>query len=342
MKNWWQMNGILWKQYYIRHKVWIWLLLVMGVLLRLLEGRFMQQEYAGMMIGVYAQDEQGRELLDLLQQEEGIFRFLSFNSEEELRRQVENGSLECGYVLPEGFYRELLSGKFRRQIGIYYSPASSAHRISYEVVFSHLYQEFSDRILEDYLKESGFDSEHFTALLALKEEYESNESTFSFRYETVGGEPVGEENTLDVLRGCIGVLMFFMSLLGLGNCKELTGISSRIPASKGNRVKSMSLHIAALGSITMGAMLILLSGIGQDILQEILGLLVYWVVLEIYLRLLKVLLPTSRAIYGMIPVLTLGSLLFAPVFIRIEAYIPAASLIGRLFPVTWYLEAFYI
>lgn len=341
MKNWWKINVILWKQYYIRHKVWIWLLLILGVLLRLLQGSFMQQEYTGMVIGVYAQDEQGRELLDLLQQEEGIFRFISLDSEEELRRQVENGSLECGYVLPEGFYGQLLTGKFRRQIGIYYSPASSAHRISYEVVFSHLYQEFSDRILEDYLKESGSDSEHLTTLLALKEEYERNESTFSFRYETVGGETAGEENSLDALRGCIGVLIFFMSLLGLGNCKELTQIGSRVPGSKGNKVKSMSLHIAVLGSIIMGAVLILLSGTGRDFLQELLGFLMYWVVLEIYLRLLKVLLPTSRAVYGMIPVLIMGSLLFAPVFIRIEAYIPAASLIGRLFPVTWYLEFFY-
>lgn len=341
MKNWWQMNGILWKQYYIRHKVWIWLLLVMGVLLRLLEGRFMQQEYAGMMIGVYAQDEQGRELLDLLQQEEGIFRFLSFNSEEELRRQVENGSLECGYVLPEGFYRELLSGKFRRQIGIYYSPASSAHRISYEVVFSRLYQEFSDRILEDYLKESGFDSEQLTALLALKEEYESNESTFSFRYETAGGETVGEENSLDALRGCIGILIFFMSLLGLGNCKELTGISSRIPGFKGNKIKNISLDIAVTGSIVMGGILILISGAGDHLLKEVLGLAVFWVALEVYVRLLTIILPTPRAVYGVIPVLVLGSMLFAPVFIRIETYIPAVSLLGRLFPVTWYLEFFY-
>lgn len=341
MRNWWQMNGILWKQYYIRHRVWLWLVLMIGVLFRLFSGNLGQEGYTGTAIGVYAQDEQGRELLSLLKQEEGIFRFLSFDSEEEMRRQVENGSLECGYVLPQGFYEELARGKIRRQIVLYCSPSSSAHRISYEVVFSHLYQTLSNVVLEDYLKESGLGTEQLSRLLELKEEYENNESTFSFRYETIGEEQAGEEASLDVLRGCIGVIIFFMSLLGLGNCQELTQIGSRVPGSKGNKVKSMSLHIAVLGSIIVGALLILLSGTGRELRRELLGLLLYWIVLEIYLRLLKALLPTSRAVYGMIPVLILGSLLFAPVFIRIEAYVPAASLIGRLFPVTWYLKVLY-
>lgn len=341
MKSWWQINGILWKQYYIRHKVWLWLLLGLGVLFRLLGGSLEQAEYVGMDIGVYARDEQGRELLSLLQKEEEVFKFLSFDSEEELRRQVENGSLECGYVLPEGFYEELSEGKFRRQIEVYYSPASSAHRISYEVVFAGLYQMLSDRVLEDYLKESGSGGEQLERLLALKEEYEENGSTFSFRYETIGGEQMGEEASLDVLRGCIGVLIFFMSLLGLGNCKELTRVSSRVPGAKGNKVKSMGLHIAVLGSIIMGAALILLSGTGESFLRELMGLLIYWIVLEVYVRLLKLILPSSQAVYGMIPVLMLGSLLFAPVFIRMEAYLPAAAFIGKLFPVTWYLEIFY-
>ena len=292
-------------------------------------------------VGVYAQDEQGRELLSLLKQEENVFRFISFDSEEELRRQVENGSLECGYVLPEGFYEELARGKFRHQIGLYCSPFSAAHRISYEVVFARLYQTLSDRVLEDYLKESGLGTEQLARLLELKEEYENNESTFSFRYETVGGEQTDREVSLNVVRGGIGVVIFFMSLLGLGNCRELIRISRRIPAVKGNRIKSMSLHIAVLGSVIMGAVLILLSGIGENFLRELLGLLVFWMVLEVYVRLLGLLLPTPRTVYGMIPVLVLGSLLFAPVFVRIEAYLPAAAFIGRMFPVTWYLEFFY-
>lgn len=340
MRNWWHINIILWKQYYIRHRVWLLLLLVVGLLFRLW-GNHGQDEYRGMTVGVYAQDEQGREILSLLLKEEGIFRFQTFDSEEELRRQVENGSLECGYVFPDGFYEELAEGRLRRQIGLYYSPSSSAYRISYEVVFAHLYQMISDQVLENYLEESELGMEQLPQLLKLQEEFENNESTFSFRYETVGEEMQKEKETLDVIRGCIGVMIFFMSLLGLGNCQELTQISSRIPGMKGNKVKNMSLHIALFGSILTGAALILLSGTGENVLREIGGLLVYWVVLEVYVRLLKLLSPTSRSIYGMIPVLLLGSLLFAPVFIRIEAYLPAASLIGKLFPVTWYLECFY-
>lgn len=341
MKSWWQINGILWKQYYIRHKVWLWLLLILGLLFRLLGGNSEQEEYAGMAIGVYAQDNQGRELLSLLQQEKNIFSFTSFDSEEELRRQVENGSLECGYVFPEGFYEELAKGKFRHQIGIYYSPASSAHRISYEVVFAHLFQMLSDQVLETYLEESGLGTEQLDSLLALKEEYEKNGSTFSFRYETMGEEQGGEETSLDALRGCIGVLIFFMSLLGLGNCQELTQVSSRVPGMKGGKIKSISLHIAVLGSIITGAALLLLSGTDKDFLQELTGLVIYWIILEIYVRLLKLILPSARTVYGLIPVLILGSLLFAPVFIRIETYIPPAVFIGKLFPVTWYLDFFY-
>lgn len=341
MKSWWRINGILWKQYIIKHKVWLALLLVLGIGFRLGESGAGEAEEAGMAVGVCIGDEKGRELWDRLQQEEGIFRFRLLDSEAQLRRQVENGLLECGYVFPKGFYEELAAGKFRRQVTLYYSPASSAQRISYEVVFADLYRMLSEKILEDYLAQSGLKQQELTELLALKDAYEEDGSTFSFRYETVGGGEQEQERSLDLLRGCIGVLMLFMSLIGLGNCQDLSGVGISHPGKGGERIKSLSLHIAAAGSIVTGGVLVLLSGKAGDVRRELLGLLVFWVVLELYLRLLARMLPTSGAVYGMIPVLMLGSLLFSPVFIRIESFLPAAGLVGRLFPVTWYLEIFY-
>ena len=99
-----------------------------------------EDEVQGIAVGVCAEDEKGKELLEKLESVEGIFRFQDYQNEEEMIRQIENGTLECGYVFPEGFYENILRGRTVRQITLYCSPASSAHKISYEVVFSELFE----------------------------------------------------------------------------------------------------------------------------------------------------------------------------------------------------------
>lgn len=347
MKNWWQLTIILGKQYLLHHRLWLIILLAAGTLTGILGHRKEEEtDYRGIMVGVCAEDVRGKELLYNLQKEEGIFRFMAYDDEAEMQRQIENGSLECGYVFPEGFYENLERGRLHRQIKLYYSPASAAHKISYEVVFGHLFGMLSDHVLENYLAQSNLADEEesermLLRLTELKEQYETNGSTFSFVYEKVGEEGKKEKEGLNTVRGLIAVLIFLMSLLGLGNSLSLTEMTGHLPSFMAEKIKEMSMNIGIIGSVMWGGLLLLCSGTGVSFYKEIYGLLFYILILEIYIRLVKLIVRTPQRIYGMIPVLMVGSLLFSPAVIQLKAYLPAAVWIEKLFPVTYYLNLFY-
>ena len=94
--------------------------------------------------------------------------------------------------------------------------------------------------------------------------------------------------------------------------------------------------------ILSGLFLLVVSGCFQyeNWEREIAGLLFYFVLLEMEMRILSLISRTSQKAYSMIPILLIGCILFSPVFIQIKTYIPAAVFIEKLFPTTWYLRLF--
>lgn len=346
MNGWIEIYRICWKQYFIKFRIWIVVfstgMLALGIFR---SGNPEQEEYSGITVGVYAEDEKGRVLLDKLEREKGIFRFQGYTEEEQMIRQIENGTLECGYVLPEGFYENLLRGRTVRQITLYCSPASSAHKISYEVVFADLFEILSEDILKSYLQESEFfEKEEIERtqerLLELNAQYAKDGSTFRFVYETTKEKEDAEPENLNTVRGIISVIIFFVSLLGLGNCMDQKMVCGALPGKNGKRFRSGCIHVAVLGSVLLGGLCIFLSGAGGSFMKEAGGLLLYFLVLEIYIRILNFFIKSSRALYGMLPVMVSGCCLFCPVFIRIGRYLPGADWISGLFPAAYYLNFF--
>lgn len=348
MGKWWQMNRILWKQYLMRNKIWLAVLSAVGIFVICFGSKSGTEEYSGIKVGVLAEDEDGNLLLGNLEEEDGIFRFLKFDEREEMIREIENGNLECGFVLPERFYQNMINGKMMKQIELYYSPSSTAHKISYEVVFSYLFQELSDHVLIGYIdnsvKKGAFTAEEAGQakenLLAMQEKYSSNGSTFSFSYEQVGAAGKETEASFSIVRGCIAVIVFFLSLLGLAGCLEVNELSKGLNTRNRIKVRECSLNISVFASVLLGGGLLALWGQGESFLGEAKALSLYFVVLEVYIRVLKLLIKKSETVYGLMPVLVLGSLLFCPVFIRMETYLPAAALLKNFFPASYYLNLF--
>jgi len=341
MKNWVKIYTILWKQYLQKHRIWIAFLLLVGIILGIMgkTGTFGGEAYRGIAVGVCWEDEKGEELFRMLEKEEGIFTFQGYTDEEEMIRLVENGTLECGYFFPEGFYEELVKKGAKNQVTLYYSPASSAYKISYEVVFADLFQMLSEDILTNYFEGSGFDRER---LLSLKDQYAQDGSTFCFEYETIEQRGSEKAENFDTLRGCIGVIIFLMSLLGLGNAMEQEQTFKNVPAAFRRRLRSGSIHVAAAGSILMGGFCLCLLDIGsgwRGAVRDAMALFFYFVVLELYVRFLNLFIKKSKVLYSLLPVLILGSCIFCPVFIRMGNYIEGVDWIARLFPVSYFLHA---
>ncbi|NBJ94119.1 ABC transporter permease [Parablautia muri] len=349
MKNRLQIYGILWKQYLFKYKWWILFVLIFALAAGVAGGKSVHKEsdYRGITAGVCWSDEKGRQLLTKLEQEKGIFKFQGFENVSEMIREVENGTLECGYELSWDFYEELLNGKAKRQVTLYYSPASSTHKISFEIVFVNLFEMLSEDILRHYLRENGFGNgtgEDVDRLLALNKQYAEDGSGFHFVYETTQEKEDKAPENLNSFRGCMAVMMFLMCLLGLGNALEQERIWKALPGHLGRQAKSGYIHVAVLGSILTGGLCLLLQGMLShrvSFSKEIVALLAYAVVLEIYVRVLNLFIKKSREVYGLLPVLVLGSCLFSPVFIRMENYLPAVLWVSKIFPTTYYLRLFF-
>lgn len=342
MSSWLEIYGILWKQYFIKFRIWIVFLLLGAVLIGINRTAYKEEAYQGILVGVCFEDENGIQLFDKLMGEQGIFRFYGYSDEQDMIRQIENGTLECGYMLPKGFYDNLLKGKKTRQITLYCSPASSAHKISYEVVFAELFELLSQDILKEYLKDVRYVEEEDMQeaqekLLALNEQYSVNGSTFHFVYETTENQVSSKPENLNVLRGITGVIIFFMSLLGLGNSLDHKNTWKAVQGNRGKRLQSGSIHVAVCGSSILGGLCLMLARAGENPVREAASLLLYFFILEIYIRGLSLFIKSSKVLYGLLPVMMLGCCLFCPVFIRIDRYLPAVKWISGVFPVTYYL-----
>ncbi|MCM1123004.1 MAG: hypothetical protein NC416_10500 [Eubacterium sp.] len=66
-------------------------------------------------------------------------------------------------------------------------------------------------------------------------------------------------------------------------------------------------------------------------------LFIYQCIVVIYCGLLGILLKRQEAVAAAIPILSLGSLVCAPVFVRLATYLPVFAVLEKLFPVTYYL-----
>lgn len=71
--------------------------------------------------------------------------------------------------------------------------------------------------------------------------------------------------------------------------------------------------------------------------SQILHLLFYQCVILLYCSILGIMLRRRETIAAAIPILSLGSLVCAPVFIRLSLYLPVFAVLEKLFPVTYYL-----
>lgn len=90
------------------------------------------------------------------------------------------------------------------------------------------------------------------------------------------------------------------------------------------------------GTFSMGAALLMVWNLSMWC-QEIVHLMIYQCIIVLYCCMLRIILHRQETIAAAIPILTLGSLVCAPVFIRLAMYIPLFGVLEELFPVTYYL-----
>ncbi len=293
----------------------------------------------------------GGELVRILTEEsaseDALFYFYLCPDEESVIRETASRRAECGYVIEAGLRERLMEGEASRSIFVYRSPATVLDRLSDEVVFSALARLYDREIFVDYIENGDTVSDGLKGQAGkYYDAWAENGSTFSFSYryyDRVAGESgAAAEDTLFPVRGLAAVCLFLIGVYSsmLLAADEKNGLFLCLLPGERLACKAVSaLAPVLLASVSCMAAL-WVGGCVRSWGRELAVMAVYVPSVCAYGWILKKILPTSGAIGALIPFLLAASLIFCPVFVDLERWIPRLALFGRLLPPWYYLRAF--
>lgn len=306
------------------------------------------------------------EIIVLLQEQEedSVLRFTFCDDRLQTERLVAAEEVDCGFVIPADIDDRILEGERDRSITVYETAASSITGMAKERIAGVLFKLYSEYCFENYMGQLSAAAADF-AMEAYRNHL-SDESTFGFRYlyydsnsQNIADTDDGNDNIVKAavfpVKGVFAVLIFVAGMCGMleyeKDRKEKrflrlapNGLTFLVDVWISTVFVSVAVLVclwitegirACGGSLSPDRILTVWS-VGTWGKQA-LCLILYQCIIAGYCELLRVLLRRQETIAAAIPVLTLGSLLCAPVFIRLGSYLPFFAVLEKLFPASYYL-----
>ena len=301
-------------------------------------------------------------IADGIRREEGssVLEFLLCDDASEAERLVVTGEADCGFLIPADIDERIMESDWRKCITVYETSGSSIAGMAKERISGVLFRLYSERCYEDYM---GRISENIVdfAYDAYKNHLVDN-STFGFRYLYSDQHSQYNADISDTydkavfpIKGVFAVIIFISGMCGMLEYdkdrrekrfermapKMLTYIVDIwIPTvfvsaavlvclwlSDGIRIAGGRLSTAGILSVWDIGMWVVQTG----------QLIVYQCVIVLYCCILGIILRRQETIAAAIPILSLGNLVCAPVFIRLAVFLPVFAVLEKMFPVTYYL-----
>lgn len=307
---------------------------------------------------------------------DSILRFDFCHEAAEAERSVMRGEADCGFVIAGDIRDRIVDRDWSESITVYETPASSITGMAKERIGSVIFKLYSEQCYEEYMHGMADKMQESDRLVAgvdhfveyAWEAYESHQadgSTFGFRY--ISGDQEGQyisdtnvisDTAVFPVKGVFAVIIFISGMCGMLEYdtdrreKRFVRMAPNILTYMVDVwIPTVFVSVAALlclwiseGLFSGG------SAEGTDKLRGLLSvwsagmwmkqigrLLLYQGIIVIYCSLLGVVLRRQETIAAAIPILAAGSLVCAPVFVRLGSYVPVFAVLEKLFPVTYYL-----
>ncbi len=294
---------------------------------------------------------------DLMQMSEdgSMFEFVSYSTEEELKRAVQIKQAECGYLFPEDLEKKLDQGRYKRSILVYTAPSTILEPLAGEVVFSVLAARYDGMIFADYAESQkeaqGKEKQEFFRKEAVSwyQTYQENGSTFGFEFKTEGlDNPDGQmkdaraDNGIFPVRGLIGIFVFLSAFFAACSVKEdeKKGLFLAVPYGERALCKLGALAAPVCLAVLSGWLSLWVTGEFQGVVLEIASLSACGIVSIFYAWAISAAIPRAEWIAMMIPALALGLFLVCPIFIDAGKWLDVIGMIRWLLPPAWYLGMF--
>lgn len=290
-----------------------------------------------------------------LQKDQDSLIFRQYPEESSLVQAVETAEVDCGFVLPENFREKLQSDDWKQSIILYESADSVMTAFAKEKIASAAFVMYAEESYVNYINQTevfdgieqkGTDRELVAAFA--KEAYQrhlADGSTFFFQYQNPiangkgSADAIEEKEAREIfpVRGILAVCIFLSGMCGL-----LMDVRDRQEKRFARIcpdwvITGLNIWIPTLYTSFITLLTLLVLGKTEHMGREIGSLFLYQFLLIVYCSIIRMILRRQERIAAAIPVLTLASIIFCPVFVRLAAYIPAFRAAERLLPITYYL-----
>lgn len=325
---------------------WLMLLGMAGVVL--LIGKSVLPQNTNTKIGIYCEDDDFLEtMLQNLEKNESIFSFEKMESEEELKKVVISGQLECGFLIDDNIERKMERGSLEEAVICYRSSFSNKTEVAKETFFAAFFECYSEILLKnsasELIGEEG--QEALETLLTANQEYLDGKDVFYIEKEVVGeaqSVKTDEKEIVFPVRGTIGLFIFMTVLLiyGEGIQTEKNSFRKYLPGSQKVIFSFLDCMAGAMAEIAFGIVLMKVMNVAENIGIEIIMLLFLVTFSFVWSCLLGIFLKKEDTYMGwMFGVLLLNAVV-CPVFFDMAEYIPAVKMLRCFLPLGLYLQLF--
>ncbi len=280
-------------------------------------------------------------LVDFLTEDESVFHFKVYDSEDAAKETVRFGKADAAWVFPAG-----LEDAFERYAKdpaekvtlakVYQTEENTLQRISREKLNGAVFTMLSKRIFDSFAEENIFKAYGFTDKEALYSIYDSSGLNIDIvNFEYLGSAPAENDAgyLVSPIRGLSYLAAFLCtlaaSLYSMRDEKE--GFFSRIPVDKRLPIFFASNLAASLAASAVALISLALTGAFTSVINEIAAALAFALASASFCTLLCRVFSSPFALGAAIPPMTVIAAVVCPIFISIK--LPLSP--EMIFPVTY-------
>lgn len=288
---------------------------------------------------------------EILLSQEGPLKFYLRETREQVAQDVQSRRAECGFVFREGFGEGIADGDLKETVELIRSPSTVAGELAAESVGGAVMSLVGPDSLEklafqDFFCQAGTGGDAASARMKeLYERFLTDGSTFSFLYETAEGteaDPHKWERQVFPARGLGAVYIWAAALFAAVAVHEdeKKGVYGSMPGKWKYAAVYLSTLTPALPAAGSCLAAIALSGVWTTADRELSAILAYSAAAAFTAVLLWRIVRRQKILRVLIPALLFGSLALCPAVIDLGRWIPAVSLLQKLFLPYYYLALF--
>ena len=276
---------------------------------------------------------------------QGILQFLSFHSVEEMKREIQEGNLECGYFFPTDMEEKYNRHQYSGVVEQYYRKGGQFHVLVREVVLTGIFRQYGEIMAKDYIQHSGLFHTEYVSDTVIEEQYRENlknQQTFSILVNSTASakKKLGDYLVAPV-RGFISLLIMLAGFCGLSmyfedRRRELPAAlcgTMRYPLS----VLSIAVPVFCVSFV--GLLSEAVCGFGFLTLKEIAYMLIYDIIVVLFCNALSVLRIQEGTLWVGALVYVCASAIFTPVFINLSVFLPGIQSFSYLCLPHYFLNA---